>query len=178
MDNHFTLEDLSSKCTTSVPRRYLSSHSTAFWVTNRKSSIKLDINSLLFPFLNHYYCSVSAMYQQDVPNKRNGRRNYSMQDIFAAVFPVTYLKLGVKKMMLKQYDENRSEFNLEKIPFCTINLTNNLPSYICHSVCMTPLQIVEFFSLGTNNSWTKGEGKLNKNLLISNILLTLVLDKC
>lgn len=101
-----------------------------------------------------------------------------MQDIFAAVFPVTYLKLGVKKMMLKQYDENRSEFNLEKIPFCTINLTNNLPSYICHSVCMTPLQIVEFFSLGTNNSWTKGEGKLNKNLLISNILLTLVLDKC
>lgn len=66
------------------------------WVANRKSNITLDMISLLLPFLNHFYCSVSAIYQQGVSSRKNGRRNYSMQDMFAAIFPVTYLKLGVK----------------------------------------------------------------------------------
>lgn len=66
------------------------------WVTNRKSNIKLGIISLFFSFLNHFYFSVSAIYTKDVPSRRNGGKNYSMQDMFAAIFPVTYLKLGVK----------------------------------------------------------------------------------
>lgn len=39
---------------------------------------------------------MTVQSQQDVPNRRNGRK---MQDMLAAIFPVTYLKLGVKIAM-------------------------------------------------------------------------------
>lgn len=92
-DKRFTFAALSSKSTTSVPVRYLSSLSVSFsgWLT--KKAIYLQA---WFPSPSWIFITVQPLQYINkmcwAGKYSKGRRNYFMQDTVSAIFPVKYLK--------------------------------------------------------------------------------------